>query len=396
MKTSNLIDIIGNIDDNMIEEARKKPAGPKWPVWAAAAACLCLAAGGIFYFAKAPKTGGNHVQAWSASYSAEDYFRYSGTGDGSTEAKSVADSAKEYAESRFYSDDRSLMEENEVIPALQTHPLFYAEANFEEDGSLYSVVLSWHRRDLKGLEHYSDLSVIAGHKEVPIVRDCIFVETDENGNVLEPAVTVTERDGVLITARGRENQEKTITFQNESGWYQISGSYNDRYEDVVSLFTWFWEHPIDFSRFTLLNGDCYTYTTLDAMPEAFSGSRPDFAARGFVCGYSTVTLKNEQPVAFEAVYVSNVTREQAESSEYTPGENGVDQIHWCLKAEPDVYELAGCIGDVESVTKEQLLSLSPPDSVTTQTRVQLRQGDWVLIIYTTDVDAVWELIESIR
>lgn len=107
-------------------------------------------------------------------------------------------------------------------------------------------------------------------------------------------------------------------------------------------------------------------------------------------------MKNEQPVAFEAVYVSNVTREQAESSEYTPGENGVDQIHWCLKAEPDVYELAGCIGDVESVTKEQLLSLSPPDSVTTQTRVQLRQGDWVLIIYTTDVDAVWELIESIR
>ena len=95
MKTSDLIDIIGNIDDNMIEEARKKPAGPKWPVWAAAAACLCLAAGGIFYFAKAPKTGRNHVQAWAASYSAEDYFRYSGTGDGSSEAKSVADSAKE-------------------------------------------------------------------------------------------------------------------------------------------------------------------------------------------------------------------------------------------------------------------------------------------------------------
>jgi hypothetical protein len=47
----------------------------------------------------------------AASYSAEDYFRYSGTGDGPTEAKSIADSALEYAESRFYSDDRSIQAE---------------------------------------------------------------------------------------------------------------------------------------------------------------------------------------------------------------------------------------------------------------------------------------------
>lgn len=47
MKANALLDMIGNIDDSTIEEAkrRKKPAIPRWTKWAAVAACLCIAVG---------------------------------------------------------------------------------------------------------------------------------------------------------------------------------------------------------------------------------------------------------------------------------------------------------------------------------------------------------------
>ena len=44
MKVNDLLDMIGNADDGIIEEAkkRKKPAAARWTRWIAAAACLCL------------------------------------------------------------------------------------------------------------------------------------------------------------------------------------------------------------------------------------------------------------------------------------------------------------------------------------------------------------------
>ena len=398
MKADDLLDMIGDADDSLVEEAgkRKKTKRPEWIRWAAAAACLCLAAGAVIHFAGAPGRGGNRVMPWASSYTAADYFRNSGEGESGAEEKSIADRAVPYAESRDFSGSRSLMEEEGAIPAMESHPLFYAQANYSADGSIYSVEMTWNRRDLKGLEHYSDLSLTAGYEEIPAVEDCIVVELGPDGKVLEPAATVTERDGVQIIARGREDQKKTITFQNPGGWYQISGSWNDSYEDVAALFEWFWDHPLDFSRFAREDGDIYSFTTLEEMPDAFSGSLPDFAAFGYACDYTAVTLKNGEPVAFYGVYLSGVTEEQAANGDYTPGENGAEQIDWGLKREPDYYEREWCIGDVESVSEEEILGLLPPDSITTQTKIQLRQGDGVLIIYATDLRAAWELIESVR
>ncbi len=49
MKANDLLDMIGNVDDNIIEEAKqkKKAIMPKWTKWLATAACLCIVLGGI-------------------------------------------------------------------------------------------------------------------------------------------------------------------------------------------------------------------------------------------------------------------------------------------------------------------------------------------------------------
>lgn len=58
MKANDLLDLIGNVDDGILEEAEKKkrPAGSGWVRWTAAAACLCLVIGGFWVFVR---TGGH-------------------------------------------------------------------------------------------------------------------------------------------------------------------------------------------------------------------------------------------------------------------------------------------------------------------------------------------------
>lgn len=53
----------------------------------------------------------------------------------------------------------------------------------------------------------------------------------------------------IFYAAGSEEQNKTITFRNDSGWYKIGGSWMDSYEAVVELMEWFWDHPLDFEMF---------------------------------------------------------------------------------------------------------------------------------------------------
>lgn len=76
-------------------------------------------------------------------------------------------------------------------------------------------------------------------------------------------MTVTERDGIEITAQGGEDQNKTLTFQYDGLWYQISCSKNDSYESLEELLEWFWKHPLDL---ILLN--------MEINPSPVSGSPP--------------------------------------------------------------------------------------------------------------------------
>lgn len=398
-----IIDSIGKIDDDMIESVdalrqnQKNNSNKKstWIKWGAMAACLCLVIFGVV-FAIPNFRFGNHVQIWNDSFSYKQYFKYANTGNGVSTSSSLADSVIPYAENRSFSDDRAALESEDVIPVIETHPLFSAEAHYNSEGSLYNIVLSWHQRDTDKQKNYSDLSVTAGNEELPQIEDCIAIEIDDKGNIIEPGVTVTERDGVRIVATGNKDRKKVITFQNASGWYQITGSWNDSYEAVVELLDWFWVHPIDFTRFSIDAGDKITSSSLLERPDTFSEYLPDFRQYGFLYETSSIMLKNGEPVSLDVHYVSNVSEEQAGNSEYIVGENGCTTIRWYIETEPSVYDLEGCIGNLEDLTQEQVLSLKPADDVTTETKLKFIQDEFVITVYASNINEAWELISSIK
>lgn len=396
MRGKDLLDKMEFIDPAYIEAADTAASSGRrrlrHTVIAVSAACLCLFAAGALALSGRP--GANTVQQWKPNCQAAEYFRFCGqsTAVGSETSKACLDtSAIPYDETRWFSDSRSLLEEEEVIPIIDTHPLFKLAGRYLGDGSLYCVEIFWHRRDLKGTEHYSDLTVTAGFQEIPRIQDCIYIEIDENGCVLEPAVTVTERDGISIIATGRENTEKTLTFQNDSGWYQITGSWNDDYEAVVQLLDWFWEHPLDFSRFAMEAGDNYIHSSLAETPDAFAAYLPDFEAFGFIHETDYVSLKNGVPVRFEGHYVAHVSEEAVQDQSYYDLD-GYTTMHWCITTEPDYYDLAECAGRLEDLTEEQVT-----DILTNQdTKIRFLQGDCLVSVYPGNAAEAWELIASLQ
>lgn len=395
MKADELMMLLGDTDDSLVAEGEKQGKRKKrWVGWAAAAACLCLIAVGAFMLRD--NSGVDTVYSKDASpgtTSAVDYFRNCGGGeDGTVSSSACLDaSAIPYAMTRSFSDLRSELEADGAIPAIDTHPQFTLQARYNEDGSLYCLELLWCRRSIGGTKNYSDLKVIAGHEEVPVIRDCISIELDENGNAVEPSVTVTERDGVSIVGRGGKNTEKSLTFQRESGWYQISGSWNDSYESVAELLDWFWEHPLDFDRYSLEAGDNYTDSTLSETPDAFREILPDFAAFGFVEESSYVTLKNGTPVRFEGHYVAHADEDKVKRQEYYD-EPGYTTMHWCVFAEPDVYDMDGCLGDIGTLTRDQIVRILPCED----NKLKFTQDGLLIIVYPDSPAEVWELIESLQ
>ena len=389
-----IIDAVGGIDDDMIESTdalrRKKRTRPAIK-WGAMAACFCLVAAGAFALLRGGQDV-NTVQSWKEGYTAGDYFRFCvSDGADSASSQSKADeSCLPYAETRSFSDARVELEREGVIPEMETHPLVSFQARYKDDGSLYCVELMWMRRNAEGLKDYSDLTVTAGYEEVQRIDDCIAIELDEHGKVVEPAVTVTERDGVRIVARGGERTEKTLTFQSENGWYQISGSWNDSYEPVAALLDWFWEHPVDFARFPMEAGDEYTTAPLSEVPEAFADILPDFAAFGFTEESSVVVLKNGVPVHFEGCYVAHADAEKVKEQTYYDTE-GYTLMHWCVLAEPDVYDLAKCRGELDTLTEEQVRGILENDN-----RLSFMQDGLLIIVYPDDAREAWELIGSLQ
>jgi hypothetical protein len=380
MKQDQIIDAMNFIDDDLIERAEvvrsgKKARKPAWVKWGVMAACLCLVVVVVVH-ALTPGNSSKPVLEWSDGFQAADYFTYNGEDENGGSADSSFDmSVIPCAAERYFSDERDQMEADGIIPEMPDHPLFTCIAHYNEDGSLFSVTFSWHQRG----EVYSDLSITAGCQEVQMIQDCIAieVEVDEDGNIVPAAVTATERDGIQIIARGSEKQTKTLTFQNDTGWYQISGSWNDSYASVTELLNWVWAHPVNFELFDMSRGVEIINATLDEYPDTFENYIPDFDGFGYVLGENNIELKNGKPYRFEGHY-------------YADSDEGQTEIHWCVDAEPDYYDQQESMGDLSELT-EQIVR----DTLARESHISFMLDDCLITVYAKDADKVWAVITDL-
>ena len=391
-----LSDALNDLDENLIVETdrlrqRTKPGKKRLIRLGVAAACLCVVLFGA-WTALRTDTSGNRVLIWNNDFEAEDYFRYSVDDSGRVSSGSDMNMSlleSPYAESRIFSDMREDLETGGIIPVVENHPWFECSAHYNEDGSLYSLELSWHLRG----DDYSDLTIIAGYQEVPQITDCVIVEIDEKGNILEPSVTVTERDGIQIVAVGRPSQGKTLTFQNDTGWYQIKASWNDSYESMVMLLDWLWEHSIDFECFSMDAGDkydtlyeneslteisdyLYENGGLTEISEAFAAHIPDLASLGYETEAQWLTLKNGEPVYFEGSYYST----------------NVPSLSWIINAEPDYYDRERVVGDLGDLTYELVAEIRSREHY-----IYFTWDGYVIAVYISDVgtaEDLWQVIIS--
>lgn len=372
MRGEELLDRLELVDEKYVDEAERFRAKKqrRWVRWTAAAACVCLLAAGaglILRRLSAPGAGTLSAQESGEAASAQAYFRDNRPG-GEAEAKPALAEVP-YSETRLFGSRRAELEEAGVLPRIDTHPLFELCARYLESGELHSVEIGWYRRNAEGLADYSDLTVTAAPGEIELLSDTVDARAESN-------VTVTEREGVQIVGRGVADTNKTLTWQTEAGWYQVSGSWNDSFEDVVSLLDWFWEHPLDFAQFPMEAGDTVRSVSLSERPDAFSELLPDFPSFALTLTDGFVVLKNGGPVHYEAHW-SDGTNE--------------DFLHWCVEAEPDVYELEGAAGALEELTQALVT-----DRIAAKGRISFLQAGCVVTVYSRAPQAVWALIESIR
>lgn len=380
---------ITNISDDIIQEAQEaRPSrmSSPWIRWGMAAACVCLVLAGVLASMPLGGQAEDPASDETAVVDAESFSnRRAGGGGEEPSGLMQADMAVNYAETRYFSDQRAQLEAEQVIPPMKEHPIFACAAHYNEDGSLYNLVFSWHR---EGAD-YSDLKITAAEQPAEEPSDCILVEVDENGKPIETKPTITERDGVKISSEGKDGQEKTMTFQNDSGWYQISASWNDSFEDLEQLLDWVWDHPVDLTRFPMEAGDVYRSCTLAEQPDAFSDYLPDFAGYGFKEVSAHLELKNDTPVRFEGCYVDHMDKALTEIEEYYDA--GGYTLIWCFETEPNVYDLQSSAGELKDLTKKQVLGILEQENSITFT-----WDGFCTTVYPQEAEEAWVLIQSLQ
>ncbi len=386
MRGDEFLDKMELINHDLIEAADAPPMKRNhWIKWGAIAACLCLILGGTTVFMNNQQNSKAPVLTWDSAFQPSDYFRYNDKNSGINTSSSIDSSAIEFSAERYFSDYRKNMENSQIIPALPDHPLFNCIAKYNNDNSIYSVTFSWHQQG----DTYSNLSIVAGTQEVKQIQDCIAVEIDEDGNIVPPAVTVTERDGIKIVAEGSKNSYKTITFQNSTGWYQISGSGYDSYESMTKLLDWLWEHPINFENFAIEKGSEITSSTINEHPEVFSNVLPHFEDYGYLLGENHLLFKDGKPLDYEGHYYNGITQDLIDSGEYL-FQDGWTEIHWCITTEPDYYDLQASLGELSSLSEQQV-----KDLLNTDGKISFMLNGYMIKIYSRDSDIVWNMLVSL-
>ncbi|MBE5948192.1 MAG: hypothetical protein E7261_04085 [Lachnospiraceae bacterium] len=389
MRKEDFCDVLADINENYVKEARMPMVKSKkntWVKWVAiAAVCLCIVSAiGITYIVTSDKEENNNVLKWSEGFVAEDYFKYNKYEVSSTGPAVDGSVIAPYAETRYFSDYRTEFEMNGVIPTLSDYPEYEFTAQYNEDGSIYSVRFFWAQRS----ENYNSyMELTAGYQEEKIIRDCI----DAKAGPDNPYVTVTERAGIQIVARRYRGGIKTLTFQDGEIWYQIKFGWKCTYDDAVRILDWIWEHPIDFNLFTIDRGTEITRSNLEEMPEAFSEYIPDFSELfDYVCADNFINLKDGEPYEFQGSFFSDVKV----LGEYDTS----TRISWYIYAQPDYYVLQRCMGDISEITEQLVTDIFSEISDFTYTdgEIIFMKDNYLIWVSGKDADIVWHAIESLK
>ena len=387
MRKEDFCDVLADINENYVKEARMSIVKSKkktWAKWAAIAACLCIVSViGITYIVTRDKEESGNILKWSEAFLAEDYFKYNKYEVSSTGLAVDGSVIAPYAETRYFSDYRTEFEIGEVIPTLSDYPEYANTAHYNEDGSIYNVRFFWAQRS----ENYNSyMELTAGYQEEKISQDCI----DAKAGPDNPYVTVTERDGIQIVARRYRGGIKTLTFQDGEIWYQIKFGWKCTYDDAVRILDWVWEHPIDFNLFTIDRGTEITRSNLEEMPEAFSEYIPDFSELfDYVCADNFISLKDGEPYEFQGSYYSSV--------KYKGNYNTDTRISWYIYTQPNYYDLQRTLGDISELTEQRIeYMFSEEINKSLRGDIYFMMNDYLIFVDGKDAHTVWLAIESLK
>lgn len=389
--TPKLAIAIGYIDDDLIVAAEEYKPIPHanvivhWKRFAAVVACLCVIIAGTV-FMSVPKDNGTPFLLWKPNFQAADYFKYNLDIDGSHTSSIIAESELPYSMQKSFSDERMAMEAAGIIPLMSDYHKYSCIARYDEDGNISSVMFSWYRRG----DDYSDLRIVTGCQEIQRVQECLSIDIDADGNIITPAVTVVERDGVEIVTTGSANEAKTITFQNNTIWYQITGSWNDSYETVAELLDWIWEHPIDFNVFMAGKGSTVVFSSLDKYPTAFSSELPDFDELGYIRGENYLKLKNGVPCIFEGYFYKGLASEIVESGDI-PSEGDWVEIQWYIASDPDYDDLQACSGNLSDLSQQMVHNI-----ISDNGKLSFLFNDYLVKVYSNNANEVWNLLKTLN
>ena len=324
MRTDLLLDAIGEVRDDYLEDAEKDAKTIKvrrMRIWlSAAAAVFCLmVAGGVFYITHRPTY--RDMQQWSTSMTAKDYFANSVFGDNKTTNANASLVIGPCAVCVSFNNQRENLEADGVLPVISKRPYNSFLEFYNGDGSLYKLTFRWD--DYTGTKQ---LELTVAPRELHETKDLILIAVDNNGRPLKKQITVTERDGIKIFAEGQENDYKAVIWQTAQGWYQITGTPKNTYEDVISLLDWFWEHPIDLDRFAVPNEGSFIYTDGSQRPGEYAEILSAIEALGYASQNEQVNYfefdEKARPVYFNGVFTRGETRIRLKFNE------GADKDAW--------------------------------------------------------------------
>lgn len=368
MNNEFLYNAITDIDDDLIEQASKqvKLVKKRWlkRVVLAAAACLAVILSIELFTLQNGKS--------SQTISYDTYFKDNVVDEEIQPSYSISDPP--YDSSRDFSEYREDLTSNHIIPPMEAYPDFYAEGCYNEDGSIYEVILIWN--DYSDGLNYKQIMVTAATEENHHIVRCPVTIFDENGQPIDKNVTETKRDGTIIYGKGLWDTEKSLTFYRENiGWIHIEGSYTNTFEDIGEVLEWIWNNGFDFNAFSKENGDDIV-CVLDVC-EALASYMPDYETLGYVAEQERYLTRNGVPYAADGEFI----------------QAGQGSFFWSVDVKREsLWQEYDC-GAIEDLTLEKVAQCFTDDVF-----LGFWKDEYFILIWTNTLSSeqIWELIETVK